>query len=111
QAMEALSQLDRFGTVWPSPPVWWIALYYVLLGIIVLSLQAKRDYAGLPLREEEWKRRKAGWNSAAAGAVLCFAVLLMYGYAPDRWSDKGIVSFLDVGQGDAILVTTPEQRH
>ncbi|MFB9325522.1 ComEC/Rec2 family competence protein [Paenibacillus aurantiacus] len=49
------------------------------------------------------------WQSYAAAAV--FALLLWWAYNP-LWNDKaGVVSFLDVGQGDAVLIRTAAGRH
>lgn len=48
-----------------------------------------------------------------AAAVLAFALclLLFDGYRPSSLHGAGLVQFLDVGQGDSILVTTPEGKH
>ncbi|MBJ6363075.1 ComEC/Rec2 family competence protein [Paenibacillus sp. GCM10012307] len=47
---------------------------------------------------------------AAALAVLII-VMLVYAYSPGRWDKAAVVQFLDVGQGDAILIRTPQNAH
>ncbi|MNC24939.1 ComEC family competence protein [compost metagenome] len=53
------------------------------------------------------------WSGPAA--VLCAAgmALLLYRgyYAEDLSGGEGAISYLDVGQGDSILITTPEGAH
>ncbi|WP_054941842.1 ComEC/Rec2 family competence protein [Paenibacillus ihuae] len=53
------------------------------------------------------------WSGPAA--VLCaagMALLLYRGYYPEGLSGgTGAISYLDVGQGDSILITTPEGAH
>ncbi|WP_274651973.1 ComEC/Rec2 family competence protein [Paenibacillus humicola] len=49
--------------------------------------------------------RKSGIHRAtAAGAAILLAALLVFAYFPDWASRSASVSFLDVGQGDSILI-------
>ncbi|MNW25209.1 ComEC family competence protein [compost metagenome] len=43
--------------------------------------------------------------------LLSFIILLMTGYRTPTHSGAGLVQFLDVGQGDSILITTPAGKH
>jgi len=42
---------------------------------------------------------------------LCLGLLLYIGYQPEQWPGAGSISFLDVGQGDSMLITTPGGSH
>lgn len=81
--------------IWPSPPLWWIGLYFLLLAGLYWSLML-------------WK--KAGTARPFYAAAGCLLLLLAFAYRPDGMSRGGEVSFLDVGQGDAILIRTPEHK-
>ncbi|NJJ40962.1 DNA internalization-related competence protein ComEC/Rec2 [Paenibacillus apii] len=124
-------------TIWRSPSLLWIALYYTLLYALLRVLKYHAEIWDAPLYAEDETRplkglqpsSKAPHSAAAfpgdlerartliryriAAAVLAggFAILLYAGYRPERLSPGGSVSFLDVGQGDSMLITTPEGAH
>ncbi|OOC60464.1 ComEC/Rec2 family competence protein [Paenibacillus ihbetae] len=52
-----------------------------------------------------------GGTAAAAAYAFALCLLLFGGYRPSSLHGAGLVQFLDVGQGDSILVTTPEGKH
>lgn len=131
--VEKLAQADGLRSIWATPPLWWIAAWYVLCAAICRLLPAKpalletdpsTDDETLPLGTNAPKQssgiREAGWRSAArpplnrkgllfaAGAAL---MLLLYAYFPDFADRAGRVHVLDVGQGDAIYVRTPGGQH
>lgn len=71
------------------PKVWQIVVYYLLLSGVVIfrtSLKTGKRYV----------------DGAAGAGILSFAVLL---FAMKPWSENRVI-FLDVGQGDCILVHT-----
>jgi len=80
---------------------WWLVGYYLLLGGIWLSRQEgqQKDHA------REWLARQVprfGLLGLAAGAVLIWAAVFSL---PDG---RLHITFLDVGQGDAIFIESPD---
>ncbi|WP_246552976.1 ComEC/Rec2 family competence protein [Paenibacillus tritici] len=52
------------------------------------------------------------WSSLAAMLCTASIVLLLYrGYNAENLNGAGAISYLDVGQGDSILITTPGGAH
>ncbi|MCQ6558373.1 ComEC/Rec2 family competence protein [Paenibacillus mendelii] len=50
-------------------------------------------------------------HSTAAGAIVTLLLPLLWAYHPDWNNRDALVSFIDVGQGDSILVRTAEGKH
>ena len=53
------------------------------------------------------------WNRGLPrGALVVVLVILLYfGYQPDYAKGIGHVQFIDIGQGDSTLITTPSGLH
>ncbi|WP_310551990.1 DNA internalization-related competence protein ComEC/Rec2 [Paenibacillus glufosinatiresistens] len=118
--------------IWPSPSPLWIAAYYGLLYGLLKSLSLRADRRNAPvfgidetrplnpglLKKIEAERRK-GTNDVRSRALglsasllaASLAGLLVFGYRTAFLSAEGSVSFLDVGQGDSILIETPSGGH
>ncbi|MFS0727488.1 ComEC/Rec2 family competence protein [Paenibacillus sp. 1P07SE] len=70
------------------------------------------DRRSSPYNFSKWAVR--GWSRPAvqaAGGVVLFALLLVYAYEPARLDQAAYIEMIDVGQGDALLIRTPEGRH
>lgn len=77
--------------VWKSPSIIWLTLYGLLVAFISLLLYGKMTF--------NWKSR-----------LLCITLALICVFLPyvDRRAEVRI-TFLDVGQGDAIVIQTPDR--
>lgn len=85
----------------PSPEV--VAGYYLVL--ILLREIWLRRYEPRFQALWQWHRRELGLL-----ALLTLATLLIFLYPPGRQEELK-VTFIDVGQGDAIYMATPSGRH
>ncbi len=104
-----LSTFDGAASIWPTPPLWWIGAYYATLFAALAAaadrIPAPRTIAG---RLSRLLQRRSVLVSAS---LALYGIALLYAYAPTAFERSAVVSFLDVGQGDAILVRTPFGKH
>jgi competence protein ComEC len=114
--VERMSSSDLWQTIWAKPSLSWIGLYYAALMLFIHGLvrvtggYVQSSIPGLPvLNGTSSARVRMSSATAAIVSLLCFGLLLWQAYHPRMFSKDGEVSFLDVGQGDSILVRTPEQ--
>ncbi|WP_213618037.1 ComEC/Rec2 family competence protein [Paenibacillus sp. J22TS3] len=129
-----MNERSGFMTIWKSPSLWWIVVYYILV-ILVLHLSLRSSETGPfarnstspdetePLTPEMYGNRQpkvlppVSWRSRLvlpAQQTVCWAALiglLIYGYQPEAPKGVGSVQFIDVGQGDCTLIITPEGRN
>ncbi|MFD3258404.1 ComEC/Rec2 family competence protein [Paenibacillus lentus] len=129
-----LNERSGFMTYWKSPTLLWIAAFYTALYLLLYWRHRSRivreaDLAGTddtqplsPLpKQREWNashykewfkfaklRREQLLQAALAGLLV---IQLYLGYQPLNMKGRGHVQFIDVGQGDCALITTPEGRN
>ncbi|MEO3947855.1 ComEC/Rec2 family competence protein [Gorillibacterium sp. CAU 1737] len=116
-----MNQGAHVRLIWPSPPVGWILFYYAACALLLAALareQAarRRRKAGIRLPERFGSGRgRTGFPLSRvrnASAALFVLALGCGGILPGgERAQAATVSFLDIGQGDSILVTTPAGRH
>ncbi|MEF2964772.1 ComEC/Rec2 family competence protein [Paenibacillus sp. M1] len=134
-AAEWLNGRSGFMTYWKSPSLLWIAAFYLLTyGLLFRSARKKarqeRDLAAgddtvplPPLSGGKGGQPKSNPKSAfpslwlqtswkdvsiTAGLAAGLFALIFSGYQPANAKGIGHVQFIDVGQGDCALITTPE---
>lgn len=99
------ADMAHVHTIWPSPPLGALLVYYLLIMGIVRGVTAWRgeDRRLFPLQARRGKRL----------ALLSLGGLLIWlggVYQLAAWDSRGTIAMLDVGQGDAILIRTPTNR-
>jgi len=123
---EALERADGLRTVWPETPAIWVVCGYALIGV---TFRAAKEWAEL---KREWnspfrltsapgraagigigrhaRRRKFAFAAGAALALMWCGWLFWGGWRTP-WDRTAAAMFLDVGQGDALLVRTGTGKH
>lgn len=127
-------------TYWKSPSLLWMLSFYVVLYWLLsreagLAKEGERNRGSLQMQEDTaplppypgydprsasvsatisfFNEPRRSWRdigmSLAAAAML--GMLLYTGYQSDYRPGTGYVEFLDVGQGDSALITTPAGLH
>lgn len=99
----AASHLFWSQTYWRQPAVWWIVGYYALWAGLLYFTDQRLDYTVI--------YRRNGTILGKWVSLLVLAVLIITAYEPSLLDRRGEVEFLDVGQGDAALIRTPNGKH
>jgi competence protein ComEC len=127
---DVLQLFHKFRMIWPSPGVLWISTYYALLWILygllaqrkkLLTIEGGEEPNVIPMASLQSPGRKRNWGNrlhaeyqvrlALVLAVCAGVLLLSMGYNPERWNRAGLIQFMDVGQGDSILIRTPQGQY
>ncbi|WP_433946059.1 DNA internalization-related competence protein ComEC/Rec2 [Paenibacillus sp. SN-8-1] len=126
-----MNNRSGFITIWKSPTVGWIAAYYIVIGCflylgrrIAETEQSAVSYLDTgetqPLTPEmspvsrlrsPSRVRHRLYSVGQLLSCLGLVGLLYAGYQPENPRNIGTVQFLDVGQGDCALITTPEGKN
>jgi competence protein ComEC len=88
----------------------WAAGFYVLyyLPLTMLAVVLFRwQPLQLPRRNDKHRRRKTAWAMSAA-QLLLIALVVFHPWSAAKLDGKLRIDFLDVGQGDAALMTLPD---
>jgi len=126
-----------FRTIWLQPPLIWVVCAYALMGVgltaarTMLARRQEREWwikqaeeqasargseggftepLSPPVMSETRRNRLKSYGLRAVFGMAC-ACWLLWGYRP-AWADQtATVSFLNVGQGDSILIRTGQGKH
>ncbi|MFD0682713.1 MULTISPECIES: DNA internalization-related competence protein ComEC/Rec2 [unclassified Paenibacillus] len=115
------SRWDWFQTIWPTPDIGWIICYYASWTAIVwflLQIKRKKNVKQGPMLSLDQSRKSSHEMRIPNGAsivglpicILSLLLLLAIAYKPELWNREGKVDFIDVGQGDSIIITPPHSR-
>lgn len=134
-AVEWVNGFTAGVLIWASPSLLWICLYYGLLYGLLYALKRRTEIMLVPQYMDDETRplspaavannrssalpfqpfpQPGATRGNSLAAVLCAAALtlLLYkGYYAEDLNGSGAISYLDVGQGDSILITTPGGAH
>ncbi|WP_139994298.1 DNA internalization-related competence protein ComEC/Rec2 [Paenibacillus paridis] len=126
--VERLSQIDALRTIWATPPLWWVGGWLFVLGILFRAISARTErretdsggtnpgetetapLASVPVFQIEQESNKKR-NIRLYSAIFLLLLMLGYAYKPDIVNRDAVVSFIDVGQGDAVHIRTPGGKH
>ncbi|WP_053376851.1 DNA internalization-related competence protein ComEC/Rec2 [Paenibacillus sp. FJAT-27812] len=121
--VEQLAAVDSVRSIWATPPLWWVASWLLLLGALFQALNLWSTQSA-DLRAEAIEAMEATAPIGAASSMrmpqpsykgvktsfysllILSIFMLFYAYKPDLFNRKAAVSFIDVGQGDAIHIRT-----
>lgn len=94
---DMLVKWEPLHLVWATPSLYWVYVYYVLLGLLYVW------WLKYPINSVRlWPR---------VSLLILFAAIVFIAYYPYPWWNRSLaVTFLDVGQGDAIVVETPQRQ-
>ena len=120
-----MGDIGQLHTIWASPPMIWIILWYSIWIAIFHYWKAKHstmqsevnhsadDTEPIDVIDELdpiYYRKPDNWLKRNYLSLLYTAVVLLltvYAYNPHLLNRTATISFLDVGQGDASLIRTP----
>jgi competence protein ComEC len=133
--IEWLNGFTRLRTVWPQPSLLWVVVAYLLMAAVIVLLKRRLAVK----RELEWWARQAAEAISLSSeepmtaplalrhdqpnhdqfkspllivsiSALCL-VWLIWGFQPAWLNHHATIAFINVGQGDSILIRTGGGKH
>ncbi len=133
--VDVMGTFVRLRTVWPQPSFAWVLAGFVCMGTIAALLrrrlrriqedlwwesrnesarmQAEQQSETISLGEGQpvFRRSSKAVQGLSLGLAAMIVLWMVWGLRPGWTSHEGKVMFLDVGQGDSILIRSGEGRH
>lgn len=113
-SVDRLSDWEMLHQIWGTPPKWWVILYYVFF-LWLMGLWVKGEDRIHPQVKLRWggtihlpRIDKHRWMISAL--IFIMILHLGYGYSYPLKRDVFQATFIDVGQGDSILIETPNGK-
>ncbi|WP_019636792.1 DNA internalization-related competence protein ComEC/Rec2 [Paenibacillus fonticola] len=120
---EWLNGRSGFMTYWKSPSILWIIVFYCAFYLLLSLRHRSRIMRQAALSANDDTMPLDGLQASASAAPVrpqqllsaalagLLLVQLYLGYQPLNVRGRGHVQFIDVGQGDCTLITTPEGKN
>jgi len=135
KVVDVMATFVRLRTVWPQPSLAWVLAGFACMGGLAAILhwrkarkqenlwwesryesarmQAEQQSATFPLEAGRPVPRRSHHTIRvlSLGLTALMTLWFVWGLRPSWTSDSGQVMFLDVGQGDSILIRSGEGKH
>ncbi|NBI29496.1 MBL fold metallo-hydrolase [Chengkuizengella sp. YPA3-1-1] len=106
-----LNTYSKFNLTWASPTIEFIFLYYMMLWLSVWALyKTNRKDEFLPEIVRDRRTIFIKKYKLALYFNFMFFFLVIFFYFPNFFDKTGLVRFIDVGQGDSIIIQTPKNK-
>lgn len=104
--LNILSGLPGSSWLVPPPPWWLLLLWYAVLALLSRSLNRGGVIIFPHFRYRSWPAR---WQLPSLAGLLLLTLAIYLGNPDNLWSPgRLMITFINVGQGDAVLVQSPE---
>ncbi|NDI33766.1 DNA internalization-related competence protein ComEC/Rec2 [Chengkuizengella sediminis] len=109
--VHSMNTYSKFNTIWASPTIEFIFLYYIVLWMSVwtLHITIRKDKFLPEVVQDRWTVFIKKYKIAIYFNIM-FLLLGLFFYFPNFYDKTGLVRFIDVGQGDSIVIQTPNKK-
>ncbi len=103
------SKLPFSQVLVPTPKIWQIIIYYIILAILFYKKKGIQNINQIVENTNKINKSKISINKNKVIIFLIFLIILPYIISIFP-SNKLIINFIDVGQGDSTLIQTPYNK-
>ncbi|WEK53091.1 MAG: DNA internalization-related competence protein ComEC/Rec2 [Candidatus Cohnella colombiensis] len=124
--VDQMTEITSLRTIWPRSNWLWVIVGFMLMGCVAILLKIRL----MRKKEQQWWMEQTGESSVSqnsilpytihkirvikgmsVGLVILISLWLLWGIRPVLLDATAKVMFLDVGQGDSILIRSGEGHH